>query len=185
MQLSRRQFIQAALGAAAAGVLRVDVLAQQEQSVIDTLMTVVDAYVEDNGSISHYATYLNWRAEHLPRYSRLYALFAAALDRTAQDLTGTSYAETARSLRRAILLEGLELPDPQSALLDPRDPRTGAQPWSREERMWLQFDRYIVGEIVLLFTQTNAWIMLGYDGWPGQPRGLERYTQPISAGGAS
>jgi hypothetical protein len=48
------------------------------------------------------------------------------------------------------------------------------------EREWLRFDRYIVRDILVLFLRTDAWTSLGYEAWPGTPRGLERYTQAPS-----
>jgi hypothetical protein len=48
------------------------------------------------------------------------------------------------------------------------------------DREWLRFDQYIVRDILLLFLRTDAWTSLGYEAWPGTPRGLERYTQAPS-----
>ena len=40
-----------------------------------------------------------------------------------------------------------------------------------------RIDRYILDEALALFARTDAWVVLGYRGWPGQPRGLDRYRR--------
>jgi hypothetical protein len=44
-------------------------------------------------------------------------------------------------------------------------------------RDWLRFEKYIVRQILALFSQTDGWVLLGYESWPGTPRGLESYTR--------
>ena len=42
---------------------------------------------------------------------------------------------------------------------------------------WPSYRRYILDEALALFARTDAWTALGYRGWPGQPRGLDRYRR--------
>jgi hypothetical protein len=44
-------------------------------------------------------------------------------------------------------------------------------------RAWAAYDRFIMREALALFADTDAWVLTGYDGWPGTPRGLERYRR--------
>ena len=37
-------------------------------------------------------------------------------------------------------------------------------------------------EAFLVFAKTEAWTLLGYEGWPGDPKGLERYTEAPTYG---
>jgi hypothetical protein len=41
----------------------------------------------------------------------------------------------------------------------------------------LQFRNYVLLEVLALFCQTDAWVALGYEAWPGTPRGLETYRE--------
>jgi len=39
------------------------------------------------------------------------------------------------------------------------------------------YHRHIVREVLALFARTDAWILLGYEAWPGTARGFTRYVQ--------
>jgi hypothetical protein len=82
-----------------------------------------------------------------------------------------------REARRDIMQRALELPLPESSLTDPQPPPDAAL--TAEDELWLRFDRYVIGEMVTLYTQTNGWIMLGYASWPSNARGLDAYWQPV------
>jgi hypothetical protein len=45
---------------------------------------------------------------------------------------------------------------------------------------WLLFDRHFVRPLIDLFAATDAWVLLGYQSWPGQPEGLASYRQAAS-----
>jgi len=49
------------------------------------------------------------------------------------------------------------------------------------DRSWIRFEQYVVREILALFVRTDGWVLLGYETWPGTPRGLDSYTQPPRA----
>jgi hypothetical protein len=200
MKLSRRQFIGFALAAAGAGTAANDLLALADQvtspdhsslrhlnqqpgplddDVTATLMAMVDAFVEDNGDIGHYRAYFTWRAENRRAYRSAYQLCSAGLNGAARRLTGLPYVECDRAIRREILQHGLDMPTDRSFLFDPRVRVGDWAAMTTEDRLWLQINRYVTSEMIDVFFRTNAWIMLGYEGWPGQPRGLERYTEPL------
>jgi len=122
--------------------------------------------------IAHYEDFFHWRAKNLRGYKALYERFAAALDRQAGQSVGCGFVDCNRQMQQKILEKVLQV----------RSPNTR---WQRVrvavlEREWLRFDQYIVRDILLLFSRTDAWTLLGYDAWPGTPRGLDQYTQAPS-----
>ncbi len=153
-----------------------------DAATLTALMALVDAYVGDHGATGHYRTYFVWRAQNLPGYQGVYTRFAAALNAAAQELAGVDYAEADAATRQGILHHTLELPTPESGLFNTLYTLPAPEaPFTLDQQIWWRFHDRVLGEIVHVFLNTNAWVMLGYDGWPGQPRGLERYTQPITA----
>src|SRR5262245_5068491 len=122
--------------------------------------------------ITHYEDFFRWRAENLRGYKTLYEQFPAALDHRARRSVGCDFADCSASMQRTILEN---VPQVRSA-----NTRLDKVRVSVLERDWVLFDRYIVREILLLFSKTDAWILLGYEAWPGTPRGLDRYTQAPS-----
>jgi hypothetical protein len=122
--------------------------------------------------LAHYEDFFRWRAEHLPGYKALYEQFAAALAHRARRAVGCAFVDCSRQVQQKVLDERPQL-------------RSGDTRWQKArvavlEREWLRFDQYIVRDILLLFMRTDAWTALGYENWPGTPRGLERYTRAPS-----
>ena len=122
--------------------------------------------------LAHYEDFFRWRAEHLPGYKALYEQFAAALGLRAQRAVGCAFVDCSRQMQQKVLEER-----PQLRGGDSRRHKARVVVLERE---WLRFDQYIVRDIFLLFLRTDAWTSLGYEAWPGTPRGLERYTQAPS-----
>lgn len=202
MEMSRRRFLALAVGAigtqtvAAWGLDRfvpraqaraeaapiANTVGQLDEHTMNTLMALVAAYVGPYGSTGHYRAYFGWRAETLPGYLSVYEDFTAALDATAQHLDGTTFAEASDDVRQTIIRDALELPTPESDLFNPTYTNPNATTsLAFEEQLWQRFHSLVLGEIVHVFINTNAWIMLGYKGWPSQQRGLDDYTKPILA----
>jgi hypothetical protein len=201
MKLSRRQFVSYALVAIGAGTLETTIgdyrkLIDEQVAahpalepgplaadVLENLMAMVEAFAGDYGPLSHYETYFSWRAENLPEYRSIYTLFSASLDGAAQAAGEQSYAASDRDTRRRILQHGMDLPQPSSPLFAPRVSLRQWTALSPQDRLWIKYDRYVVAEMVRVFIDTNAWVMLGYDdGWPGRARGLVLYTRPVEDG---
>ena len=122
--------------------------------------------------IAHYEDFFRWRAENLRGYKALYEQFATALDRRARRSVGCDFVDCSRHMQQKILEK---VPQVRGA-----NTRWDKVRVSVLERDWLLFDRYIVRDILLLFCRTDAWTLLGYEAWPGTPRGLDRYTQAPS-----
>jgi hypothetical protein len=142
------------------------------EGVLSTLLVATTALAGVSVQIAHYEDFFRWRAEHLRGYKALYEQFAAALDRRARRSVECDFVDCSRQMQQKMLEE---LPRVRST----------STRWHRLrvavlEREWLRFDQYIVHDILLLFLRTDAWILLGYEAWPGTPRGLDRYTQALS-----
>jgi hypothetical protein len=139
---------------------------------LNTLLAATTALAGVPVQLAHYEDFFRWRAEHLRGYQILYEQFAAALARRARRSVGCDFVACHRQMQQKVLEERPQL-------------RRGDTRWHGVrvavlEREWLRFNRYIVHDILLLFLRTDAWTALGYEAWPGTPRGLERYTQAPS-----
>jgi hypothetical protein len=141
---------------------------------LGTLLLATSALAGVPVQPAHYEDFFRWRAENLRGYKTLYEQFAAALDRRARQSVGCGFAECSQPMQQQILAR---LPQVRSATTRWAKVRVAVL-----EREWLLFDRYIVRNILLLFYKTDAWTLLGYEAWPGTPRGLDRYTQAPSQG---
>lgn len=129
--------------------------------------TVIDRPIE----ASHYAEYFRWRAAHLPGYRTLYERFAARVDRDARRTARCAFAACGAADRARVLGSAARARDPRSVL--------DAAWLAAGGRAWAAYDRFILGEALALFADTDAWVLTGYDGWPGTPRGLDRYRRAL------
>ena len=150
-----------ALGRAATGAL--------SPRALQVLQAAVNTLVDTTVDMPHYVEYFTWRSENLPGYRQLYEEFARRLDlATARGGDGGFVEGDAESRRRALQPINLK-----------RGPlRTGAV--ALTDRDWLRFEQYVVREVLALFVRTDGWVLLGYETWPGTPRGLDLYTRPPS-----
>lgn len=167
------------------GTTRVDLppLESLETGAVPTqvmagLQAVVDVIVGDDGPVGHYETFFRWRAQNLPGHLALYTTFTRALDDATRAATAQTFTNASRDTRRRVLQRAFDLPDPDSSIFETRVPDVIAQNLDEAEVLWLYFNRDILAPLLLLYSQTNAWIMLGYEGWPSQARGLNGYVQP-------
>ncbi len=185
MLVTRRRFLGIGLAAAAAwGGWRVVTLLRMPPpepvlggepvgslapSTIAVLVAAAEAVAGYPIDPVHYETYYRWRAEHLRGYRALYERFAQEADRGAHRLGGRPFAAASSVVRREILAHGPRARAPKTA-------------WDRlrvqlVDYDWPAFDRFVLGETIGLFARTDAWVALGYRGWPGMPRGLDRYRR--------
>jgi hypothetical protein len=138
------------------------------EAVVDALLVTTQTLVDTAVETTHYAAFFRWRAETLGGYRALYERFAAALDRAAKEAGEPGFAACEMVRRRQILQQ--------------IDPTRASDPASRIyaivfRRDSLRFEKYIVRQILALFSQTDGWVLLGYETWQGTPRGLESYTK--------
>ena len=137
---------------------------------LQVLRATTEALIEVRIEMSHYENFFRWRSENLPGYKSLYEQFA----RTVNAAVGCNFAECDIAIRRGILEKAFQGRNLTSKL---DQVRIGVL-----ARDWLRFDKYIVREIFTLFAKTDAWIMVGYESWPGTSRGLVTYRQEPDRG---
>jgi len=118
---------------------------------------------------AHYLEYYRWRAAHLRGYHALYEAFVRDVDRGARAAGGREFADSPASVRRAVLVPAGRTPGSEDVWDGVRTALSGSP--------WPSYRRYILDEALALFARTDAWTALGYRGWPGEPRGLDRYRR--------
>jgi hypothetical protein len=145
---------------------------QLSAGALNSLLTVTRALAGVSVRIAHYEDFFRWRSENLRGYKTVYERFAAALDHRARQSVGCDFVDCSLQIQQKILEN---VPKVRNA-----NTRWDKVRVSVLERDWVLFDRYVVRDILLLFSKTDAWTLLGYEAWPGTPRGLDRYTQAPS-----
>lgn len=115
----------------------------------------------------HYEEFYSWRSEHLPGYHALYEDIAETLRRPGQ--SPQAFIDLAPDAGMRVL----------EAAFSPRafDRFTWTTAWLDQRAARIRM--YFVDETLELFNATDAWVALGYAGWPGMPRGLEAYRRPL------
>jgi hypothetical protein len=94
----------------------------------------------------HYETYFRWRLEHLEGPRLLYQRIADALE-DRRPPGATTFAEASLASRGGAIADLARTAHAADVL--------GLQ-----------------REVLALFARTDAWVHLGYDGWPGTARGF-------------
>jgi hypothetical protein len=135
---------------------------------LGTLLAATRAVVLEPIEATHYAAFFRWRARHLPGHHALYERFRVTVDGIARREVGLAFSQCSPAAQRRILRPAIEIRAKQAA---------GGWPSGAGERDWLLYEWHIVREALALFARTDAWILLGYEAWPGTPRGLTRYLQ--------
>lgn len=194
MSLSRRTFLRAVSGGAAAagaallgawglgravvrrlGPAAVDDAATGALTAAElrTLLAAAAAVVGVPIRQEHYAAFFQWRAAHVRGHRRLYARFCVAVDRAARAAHRLPFADSGSEVQSRILERAFRA-----------RAGTASRSWLRRawEYDWLLYERYILRETLSLFAATDAWLLLGYDAWPGSPRGFERYRRTPARG---
>lgn len=128
------------------------------EPTVATLRAAVLALLEDRVAPGAYLDYFHWRARHLPGYRALYEGFAAFVDREARSAAGTAFHVAPPEIRRRILRR----------MLPPRGwPLRLAALLDRER---VRYGRLVLRDVFVRFGRTDAWVLSGYDAWPGEPR---------------
>jgi hypothetical protein len=141
------------------------------EGVVRALVAAAQALVDTEIETTHYATFFRWRAETLRGYRAVYGRFVTALDRTATEAGERDFASCGMARRQAILRQ-IDV----TGAAD-RASRIYAMVFGRDS---FRFEKYIIRQVLALFSQTDGWVLLGYESWPGTPRGLESYTKAPS-----
>lgn len=180
MRFARRRFL-AALGVAAAaaagfGWSRREPLARWllgvtlggerpgplRDATAATLRAATLALLHDRVEPSHYLEAFRWRAANVRGARALYERFEAAVDRAAARAGHDAFRFAPPEARRRILERML----PARGWTRVRRALVG-----RDESRWA---RHVVREIFRRFSRTDAWVLSGYDAWPGMPRAIAR-----------
>ena len=103
----------------------------------------------------HYADYFRWWARRRPGLRDIYERAAAALEHRAREHAGKAFVDC----DPPVCLEVVS--------------RTLAVPANME-----LFVKHIQRPILRVYSDTDAWIDMGYASWPGKPRGLRAYRRP-------
>jgi hypothetical protein len=138
------------------------------EAVVRALVAATQGLVDTEIETTHYAAFFRWRAEMLRGYRALYERFVAQLDRAARE-TGALDFSSCETARRRAILQRIDVAGPAG-----RVSRLHALVFRRES---LRFKKYILDEVLELFSRTDGWVLLGYESWPGTPRGLQSYTK--------
>ncbi|MCB9454512.1 MAG: hypothetical protein H6671_00835 [Anaerolineaceae bacterium] len=143
-----------------------DVVRETMRAVITTI------FVNFPVDADRYEQYLVYHAEKINGYGKVYQDFVTELNRDSAYTYSKTFVDCNERERRFVLAPWLRMPI------------------TRDERLMdgfghgifsLQVSQHIFRELLTMFMNTDAWIAVGYEAWPGMPRGLDNYTQPLSS----
>jgi hypothetical protein len=143
---------------------------------LNTLDAVVGALLTAQVDRARYREFLRWHAEGLPGRGQLYGALVARLDDVAVRMAGLPFAACDTATQRTIL-------EPARRLRV-----SGARGWGDAmfRRHWLLFNEHLASPVLILFSCTDAWVLAGYAGWPGQAGQLDfDHKGPPAASGSS
>ncbi len=124
----------------------------------------------------HYKDYFCWCSENLRGYKTIYEQFKVSLDHSAKQSFGCYFVDCDKSMQLQIIKKILQS---HKTLLSQTTSRLYRIKIGIFERDWQLFNKYIFSEILNIFARTDAWVLLGYESWPGIPRGLNKYRKAI------
>lgn len=127
-----------------------------DAQVLAALMATAQTLTGLDEPGGHYSEYYTYQALHHPGYLDIYRDFAATLLRAVEAKTASAFAEISLD-RKWSILEAIS--------------RSSGD----------RFDVPIHHETLAVFMRSDALKLLGYDGWPGSPRGLPSYRAPIKS----
>ena len=99
-------------------------------------------------------------------------MYSEQANQVSEDICGQSFVNCDLDSQRNILGEEFLAFSKLSELSRLEKARIGVQDGHK-----FAFVKYIFMETLAVFAATDAWLSLGYETWPGTPRGLETYRQ--------
>lgn len=113
----------------------------------------------------HYEDFLKWRSENIRGYKYVYEKISLILENKSMELFSCSFLDCDAADQLAIL-----------GRIRPRNrlDKVNKAVFSKDD---LLFERFFIFDVLSLYARTDAWIELGYESWPGKPRGLNRYMR--------
>lgn len=142
-------------------------LGKLKSKELNTLIAATEALVDNEIEKTHYEIYFTWRSENLPGYYRLYTKFCATLNKLSQDHSNLDFKDVPTNIQQNILQK---IPKQKTIR------RLFATISGNKD--YLLFYDYVILDILKLYGDTDAWLLLGYKYWPGQARGFELYRKP-------
>jgi len=121
------------------------------ERTLHTLRTTVRAVIGHDVDLAAYEDYFAWRALHIPGAGARCEAFADTAEKLARDEHESSFAFCSEGTQSRVLARLFHEPEHRSV----RD------------------------DILKRFARTEAWIAIGYDSYPGMPRGLDDYLKPL------
>jgi hypothetical protein len=140
------------------------------EQALKALLAVTQTLVDSPVETSHYVEFFQWRSQNLQGYKDVYEQFAFTVNHAAKQSVNQEFSDSETGVRLRIL---------QKTRLAGRINRIQMGLFERD---WLRFEKYIVREILEVFNRTDAWILLGYESWPGTARGLVEYREVPAKG---
>ena len=132
---------------------------------VDTLTAVVEPlFLFTTVPVERYRSYIQWRGRYVSAYHDHYVSVAEYLNQRSTSADGTVFADLELQQRR-----GLILPDIQACVASP------AEGFTPDDGM-----SYLIVDLFEYFLSTDAYLLMGYEGFPGQARGREAYQNPIT-----
>ncbi len=124
------------------------------------LRAAVPALLGEPIDPAHYVSGFQWRAARLPGHRERVERFAEHLDAGARRFRKRGFEELTRAQQQRLLADVRPL-----------------HGWRRVWRSVSDHDRardaeQVVGGMLATFASTDAWVRLGYEAWPGTPRGI-------------
>jgi hypothetical protein len=138
--------------------------------VSDTLVAMVSAMLHARVERAHYAGMFAFYAQRVPGYRAFYQRLAAGWNAAADARAGRPFARCSEAEQRAV-----------AAAAFPREGAIGTLWAALTDADSLLAARHFRAPVVQLFLRTDALRAIGYEDWPGTPRLLARYTQPIGS----
>lgn len=127
-----------------------------EDSTLAALMIAARTITGVDDLKGHYAGYYAYQALHRPGYLGVYRDFATALQHQLRNQPIQAFARESSDRRWSKLEDVNRAPDS------------------------IRYVIPIVEETIAIFLRTDAWLLMGYEGWAGTARGLENYRHPPS-----
>ena len=143
-----------------------------EAPTLAALIAATETLLPDGIAEDRYRDFFRYKSQNVPGYGRLYARFGDAVDARARGEGAKDLASATKEVRERAIGKAHDVRE----TLNQGD-RIGGLRLAVFDREWLLFERYVVREILTLFSRTDAWIMSGYGEPPGVPRGLELYPR--------
>lgn len=136
-----------------------------------TLLAVTVSLLGDRIERGHYRDYFSWYAGQVAGYKGAYERIAAMLDHATLATEQRVFVQCEAGMQRKLV----------ESLRAARDNRWLTVVTGIRDRDRLLLERYLVEPVLALYGRTDAWIAIGYDAWPGQARGFDRYRRPPAA----